>query len=297
MSDFQTYLGDLALRPLEDGAAASGLHCLAHQRQPGGVDLVARASLRQMIDHGERPRDLAKAPLFISYYTPDTPYEGLAAALRASLDRLGLEHRIEPVTSLGSWVANTGLKSAFIERVWQDSDRPVCWLDADAELRRHPWFLYDNPADFAIVRRHGWYDISSLVYLGRSAVTGRIISRWADLCRLYPETWDQPLLTAAWFEVARDEALTSHFLPATIFRIPRPFLRDLRDQLFYYPRKAKMRPFVDQKQASRAHKSFMDRSAPRKNERGSDDVSAPFRQALSRFDFSRDFAVEAMFDR
>ena len=235
---------------------------VAHLRRPAQGDLVASCDFQTLMRIVERQRDAHSAPLFVSYYTPATPYEVLADQLRRSLDRLGLAHRIEPITSLGSWVANTGLKASFIERAWQESDRPICWVDADAELLRAPQFLYGNPFDFALVRRH---------------------------------VWDQVLLTLAWYQTAQAYPLGTMYLPDGIFRFPRPFLRDLRDRIFFYPTGRKIRPFFDQKQASRAHKRFIDASAKRDNERGSDDLSADFRRALADYDFERAFTVETLF--
>lgn len=56
-----------------------------------------------------------------------------------------------------------------------------------------------------------------------------------------------------------------------IFRFPRPWLRNLRDRLLYYPSKRKVRLFIDQKQASRRLKAFIDGAGKREGELGSDD--------------------------
>lgn len=258
-------------------------------------DQVARGALKDIAELVDRPRDLQLAPLFVSYYTPATPYEALAHQLRRSLDRFGLEHRIEPIPSQGSWVANTGLKSTFIERAWRESDRPICWVDADAELLRPPQFLYGNPFDFAVVRRHGWYLMSGVVYLGKGAATKQLLSRWGELCHQYPYVWDQVLLTLAWYEIAQSQLINTMYLPDGIFRFPRPFLRDLRDRIFYYPLGKKIRPFFDQKQASRAHKKFMDSSVRLHDERGSDDLSAAFKKALVSYNFDAYFDIDNIF--
>lgn len=264
---------------------------LAHLRHPEGTDLIARSQLGQEIDLYERPG--ARPPLFVSYYTADTPYAALAARLARSLDRLGLAHRIEAIPSRGSWVANTGLKAGFIARAWTESDRPICWIDADAELLRLPHVVFDNPFDIALVRRHGWYDISSFVYLGKTEAAGALVQRWAEFCAAHPQVWDQVLLTLAWQHVAQRQDMASLWLHDGIFRFPRPWLRDLRDRLLYYPSRRKIRPFVDQKQASRQLKSVIDGAARRPGERGSDDLSPAFRAMLAahRFDIDPEVAM------
>src|SRR5690554_6689288 len=137
-SDYLAGAG-LSLRPLPEALADPQGRVVAHLSQPGAVDLVCRTDLRGEIALYETPQ--GEPPLFVSYYTTDTSYEALAAELRASLDRHHLPHRIEPVASRGSWVANTGLKARVIQAAWQDSGRPVCWIDADAAILRPPTFL------------------------------------------------------------------------------------------------------------------------------------------------------------
>ena len=291
----QTFLSAAAPRWAQTGSAAPAGRVIAHLRDPKGTDHTAHANLAQEIAFLSQPR--AQTPLFVSYYTKDTPYEALADRLRASLDALGLPHRIEPIATRGSWVANTGLKAGFIEEMWQDSDGPICWIDADAELLRAPYMVYDNPFDFAIVRRHGWYDISSFVYFGKSPAAGQLIADWAQLCRDTPHVWDQALLTLAWYRTARDNALASLWLNDGIFRFPRPWVRDLRDQLLYYPFKRKIQPYVSQKQASRELKTFMDASKRDTTELGSDDICPAFRTALQSGRFDLADSLDAMFSR
>ena len=102
--------------------------------------------------------------------------QAIAAELRASLDTFHLPHRIEPVPSRGSWVANTGLKARIVEAAWHESERPVCWIDADAAMLRQPTFLMGNPFDIAFVRRKGWEDLSGLIYLNKTEAAGRVLA-------------------------------------------------------------------------------------------------------------------------
>ena len=288
------YLGQagLPVRPLSEALASKG-RIIAHLRQPGGEDLACTADLASEIALLKRSQ--GKPPLFVSYFTSDTPYEALAMELRASLDRFGLPHRIEPIPSRGSWVANTGLKARFIEKVWAESDGPICWVDADAAVLRPPGFLSGNPFDLAIVRRHGWEDLSGFVYLGKSDRVGRLIAEWVRLCADHPNVWDQVLLSLAWFNTAREDAMSTLWLNPGIFRFPRPKVRDLRDRIFYYPFDRKIRPYLDQKQASRALKAFVNASAADRDELGTDDLTDDFKRALSTYDFGYDASVKTIF--
>lgn len=293
-SDYIARAG-LSFRPLDQVLAHPQGRIIAHLRRPGAADLACAADLRGEIALYETPR--GEPPLFVSYFTTDTPYEGLAADLRASLDRHGLPHRIEPVASRGSWVANTGLKARVIETAWRESGRPICWIDADAAILRPPAFLMGNPFDVAFVRRDGWEDISYLIYLNATPAVGRLLAEWVRLCDDHPHVWDQVLFSLAWFRTARDADLASQWLNSGISRTPRPKIRDLRDRLFYYPLGRKIRPFIDQKQASRQLKAYVNASARRKDEIGTDDLSAGYRAALAGYDFGFDPRLDAVVSR
>ncbi|MDQ1900420.1 hypothetical protein RAH32_08170 [Paracoccus sp. WLY502] len=291
VSDYLAGAG-LSVRPLPEALSQPQGRILAHLRRPGSVDLACTTDLRGEIGLYETAR--GEPPLFVSYYTTGTPYEDLAADLRASLDRHGLPHRIEPVASRGSWVANTGLKARVIQTVWNESDRPICWIDADAAILRTPSFLMGNPFDVAFVRRDGWEDISYLIYLNTTPVVGRLLAEWVRLCDEHPNVWDQVLFSLAWFRTARDGAMASQWLNSGISRTPRPRIRDLRDQLFYYPTRRKIRPFIDQKQASRKLKAYINASERPRNEIGTDDLSAGYRVALASYDFGFDGRLDAV---
>lgn len=293
-SDYLAPAG-LSFLPLAEALAGQRGRIVAHLRRPEGGDLACRADLADEIALYDAGR--GELPLFVSYYTSDTPYEALAMELRASLDRLGLPHRIEPIPSRGSWVANTGLKARVVEKVWAESKGPICWIDADASILRPPTFLMGNPFDIAFVRRKGWEDISSLIYFGRTEAAGRVLTEWVRLCAENPHVWDQVLLSLAWFRTARDTVLTSQWLNGGVFRFPRPAIRDLRDRLFYYPFGLKIRPYIDQKQASRALKAFVNASARSRDELGSDDLAEGFRQALAGYDFGFDAGLGTIFAR
>ena len=179
-------------------------------------------------------------------------------------------------------------------KAWRDSEGPICWIDADTELLREPYVVFDNPFDIAMVRRNGWHDMSGFVYLGNSVATGTLIACWTNLCRDNPDTYDQVLLTLAWYRLAGNMPMSSLWLHEGIFRFPRPWIRDWRDRLIYYPPKRKVRPFLKQKQASRQLKAFVNASKENGREYSSDDISTGFRVALQEFDFTFDAHPETV---
>ena len=271
-----------------------GERTIAHIRNPGRYDEVATGSLASEINFMETPRNTP--PLFVSYYTENTPYDALASELRSSLDRFRLPHRIEPIRSRGRWVANTGLKAETIMQAWRESEGPICWIDADAELLREPYIVFDNPFDIAMVRRNGWHDMSGFVYFGKSVAAKSLIACWTSLCRDHPDIWDQVLLTVAWYRVAGHTAMSSLWLHEGIFRFPRAKIRDWRDRLIYYPLKRKVRPLINQKQASRQLKALVDASKESGREYSSNDVNIEFRVALQHFDLTFDARLETILE-
>jgi hypothetical protein len=57
----------------------------------------------------------------------------------------GLRH------SHNSWVLNCAQKAKFIQKVYNDHpELPICWIDADGELIRKPFFFKNFNYDFAI---------------------------------------------------------------------------------------------------------------------------------------------------
>ena len=247
-------------------------------------------------------RERQTPPKFISYYTMDTPYEEMAGELSDSLDKLDLPYEFEGLATRGSWVANTCLKSECVSRFWHAADGPICWLDADSTVASAPWFLSDNPFDFAIVKRYGWRFMSGVIYLNKTEAAKDLLSEWTALCKRYPYVWDQALLSFAWYTVSRRRKVNSLWLPVDIFDIPpqgnasslkarvRWFWREGRYKFHRRP----LPKFFLQKQASRSQKSSANEDN-KQYEISSDRIAQDFRDALLAGDLSRDFSIGEVF--
>jgi len=168
-------------------------------------------------------------PIIVSYYTPGTHYETRARALRKSVERLGLESRIEPRASRGSWVENCAQKSEFVRDVRQAVGRPVLWLDADAVLLRPLSQLDGFAGDFAAVKRDGWNLSGGQLYFGTGPVTDALVETWCRYCRAAPNIFDQVTLTYAWWQTSLRTPIRSLWLPETTFdKEPQRLVRKLR---------------------------------------------------------------------
>lgn len=219
--------------PIHDEVKA-GFHEVAHIGGSPGYWLGA-----------EEPLDLAdtggEEPVFICFYTRNTPYEALAARLEASLDQFGLDHRIVGVEPLGSWERNCAMKARFVRDQWRELGRPVVWLDADATVDADPVTLRRCGADFAIAKTHGWEFGSGTVFFGATEAAGRLLDRWVLRCEADPYLWDQMHLDAAWADIASSEPLITQWLP--------------QSYLFIFDHEPERAPVITHWQASRDHKA------------------------------------------
>ncbi len=212
-------------------------------------------------------------PLIISYYTPGTAYEDRAADLRRSIDRLRLEHRIDPRPQKPSWVENCAQKAVYISEVRREVRRPVLWLDADAILRRPLPELDDASCDVAAVKRGGWDIHGGQIYFGEGPVADRLVDRWVSYCTHFPHVWDQVSLGYAWWDVSLEEPVSALWLDeALITKTRRSFTGRLIQRLT-------SRSAVHHMQESRRSKARQSR--PLRQEFASSDVPGWWRAAAA----------------
>lgn len=176
-------------------------------------------------EHHPPARAEGQLPLIVSAFTRNTPYEQEADRLRASLERLDLEHEIVPLEDRGSWNSNCALKPGAIASVHNRAERPVLWVDADAVVHDRPELLRGTSADFAVHLHDGWILNSATVYFGQSFFAERLLREWMHLCETFPEQNDQVHLDSAWEAVSRIIPIQTRWLPysyAKIFDVPCP---------------------------------------------------------------------------
>jgi hypothetical protein len=143
-------------------------------------------------------------PIFFAYYTPG-PYEQEAERLRLSMDALTLRLELIPMAGRGSWQKNTQMKAEVVRDMLQrHPGERLVYLDVDAFCVVRPQLFWTIDADVAAVMYGGHTLLSGTVYLHSNERTVRLVDRWLELNKRYPErlpngaeAWDQRTLQMA----------------------------------------------------------------------------------------------------
>ncbi len=136
-------------------------------------------------------------PLYVSFFTAETPYAKIAESLKQSCRLMGVELICDSVPNLGSWQRNTQYKAQFLlEKSLQYPKRALVWIDCDAVLRKRPW-------QFADFIHHGtafgatWLGdemLGGTLFFGASDVRVELLREWVASCEKNPTVWDQRVL-------------------------------------------------------------------------------------------------------
>jgi len=151
-----------------------------------------------------------RAPLVVSFFTKDTPYEQEAIEFIASCKNFGIEHEVEGLESRGAWDRNCALKPRFILKKLKEKKRSLLWVDIDARFRKHLEPYDWAKADFS-VRVNEDLPLGSssrlcsgTLYCSYHPEILRLLEDWECLCEDYLaktsrkiEVWDQKVLQEA----------------------------------------------------------------------------------------------------
>jgi len=155
----------------------------------------------------------------ISFYTEFNEYAEHAQRLHESLQKFDVRHELYPLPLKGKWEEICSRKAAFIRTMWERSDVPIVWLDADATIEAPPSLFSTMQADFAIHRWNGWEFASGTLYFGKSLAVKALLDQWVLRCEADPMTWDQVHLQSAWCDVAAQGTLKTEWLPRSYCQI------------------------------------------------------------------------------
>jgi len=142
--------------------------------------------------------------IFITGYTKNTEYERLAESLRKDLAQFGISLTAYEIKNTGVWWKNCLQKSHIIKQAFSGGQE-VCWLDADATVKRAPTLFYeliDSGYDMAVRYPSGGELLSGTLAFYQTDVSEAIIDEWCNTCDdalMYNvaderTVWDQVLL-------------------------------------------------------------------------------------------------------
>jgi hypothetical protein len=124
--------------------------------------------------------------MVVGYYTLNTPYEEEAQNLIRSLNKLGVNHDVIGVKTLGNWQANTRFKAGFmLDMLTKWPNHRLLYVDCDAVVHRMPNLFKKYKCDIAV----RWQDfrwrknecLSGTIYMENNERTKRICELWRDI--------------------------------------------------------------------------------------------------------------------
>ena len=124
--------------------------------------------------------------MVVGYYTVNTPYEQEAQNLLQSLNKLGINHDISGVKTLGNWQANTRFKAEFmLDMLVKHPNHRLLYVDVDAVVHKSPDLFKNYSCDIAV----RWQDfrwrknecLSGTIYMENNERTKRICELWRDI--------------------------------------------------------------------------------------------------------------------
>lgn len=148
--------------------------------------------------------------IICSYYTIDTPYQGVAHEyLMSSLYKNNIvDSDICGIYTLGSWSKNTSYKPTFIKKMMlRHRDKNIVFLDADAEVLKYPELFDRIPENCNIavhlLDRDAWYNrkadgreelLSGTLFIRNCPRSLELVDHWIRMCAARPEQWEQKML-------------------------------------------------------------------------------------------------------
>lgn len=129
--------------------------------------------------------------VIVSFYT--SLYEQQQHVLRASLEKFGLKYDLQKVASRGPWKANCLYRGQFLINMMNKYNDNVVWLDADAEILKHPSLLFemDDSVDLAFYDRGGREYMLGTSYWKNTPLVEHLLMDWVANCDLNSNSLSQ----------------------------------------------------------------------------------------------------------
>ena len=102
--------------------------------------------------------------MVISAYTINTPYEDEVKVLESTLLEHNVPYKLYPYESQGDWETNCLQKGRIILKAFNELQRNIVWLDADAEVLQYPELFDTYKYDIGLYKR--WHTFKQQGELG-----------------------------------------------------------------------------------------------------------------------------------
>ena len=125
---------------------------------------------------------LPNFPIIVTAYTKDSHlgdyYQRAAVRLTKSCIKFNLKHIVYPLENAGNWIKGCNLKPTIILNALLTFNKPILWIDADAEIFKHPQ-IFDQPDfDMALVSGEGNHWLSGTLYCNPKMIN--FIKKWKE---------------------------------------------------------------------------------------------------------------------
>jgi hypothetical protein len=169
-----------------------------------------------------------KDTLFMSSVGADID-SGYPGRLARDMQQIGLELALDlPGTRRGG-----SAKIDFIIAQWEQSSRPVFWIDPNAAVYQHPLLPQALECDFAVQQRTSGEMQPGALFFNQTEPARALLDVWQRLTRAYPELPEAFLLDQAWTLATSQRQLETAWLPETYGRAGTPEIRE-RDAVIQY---------------------------------------------------------------
>lgn len=154
--------------------------------------------------------------LYVSSFLRSFPFEDRPVALARALTQLGLQSVIEGVDATSP--ASRGFKIEFIIRQWEETRKPLLWIEPHATVSRHPVLPQALGCDFAAYKWRSGQIQPGLLFFNQTEPARVLMDIWRRLSRDYPQAPESFLLDQAWTLIASQRQLETAWLPDDYWR-------------------------------------------------------------------------------
>jgi len=127
------------------------------------------------------------------------------------LDIVGISYAIERDEGFGTPQESRDLRSRLLLAAWEQTEKPLVWLDPSGTVDLKNIALNIPDADFAVVPTTAGFS-TNLLYFGRSQAAHDLLTCWHNLAIEFPRLPASYLLDTAWALVSAQRPLVTQWL-------------------------------------------------------------------------------------